>query len=167
MNKKGSTPTRESLVLKAAMDAAPVNMTEVALELGVDRSLISQWCNSIRPVSAAKARELAEILGIDDPAKISRPWADAQKHLGVTQAAPKPMEDDRDERRPDLVIARLENDVHALSLALGLLVSVMVVHRPAEAADVAEAIKKRVPRKWRDKGLIAELQKSLELAGKR
>jgi hypothetical protein len=106
------------------------------------------------------------MLGLQDPGLISKAWRDAHR-AGVGQAVPVPLPEEEDARRPELVVARLENDVHALSLALATIVSVMVVHRPAEAADAAEAMRKAIPRKWRDKGLIAELLTSLDLAPKR
>lgn len=62
-----------------------------------------------------------------------------------------------EERRHDLVIARLENDVDSLRYALGAVMTVMAVHRPAEGADVAKALRKHVPAKFVKQGYIAEL----------
>lgn len=166
MNTKTNAPTKEALRLKAAIDASDYTQAQVAANLEVDPTLVSQWCKSRRPVALEKAKPLADMLGIEDPGMISAAWRDAYQ-AGVGQAVPKLAETDDDPRRPDLVIARLENDVHALSLAIATMVSVMVVHRPAEAADAAEAMRKTIPRKWRDKGLIAELLTSLDLAPKR
>ncbi|MFN7782269.1 MAG: helix-turn-helix domain-containing protein [Lysobacterales bacterium] len=166
MTMKGNAPTKESLRLKAAIDASDYTQSDIAANLEVDPTLVSQWCRSVRPVSIANAKALADMLGIEDPGQISKPWRDAQM-IGVGQALPKLAPEEEDARRPELVIARLENDVHALSLALATIVSVMVVHRPAEAADAAEAMRKQIPRKWRDKGLLAEILQTLDLAPRR
>lgn len=165
MSTKKNDPTKEALRLKAAIDASDYTQADIAANLEVDPTLVSQWCRSVRPVSIANAKALADMLGIEDPGQISKPWRDAQV-VGVGQAVPKLAPDEEDTRRPELVIARLENDVHALNLALATLVSVMVVHRPAEAREAAESIRKHIPRKWRDKGLVAELLQALELAPK-
>lgn len=69
---------------------------------------------------------------------------------------------DPDQRRQSIKIAHLENDIHALNIALGALVATMVVHRPAEAAEAAAAFRKAVPREFADKGLIPELIAVLE-----
>jgi hypothetical protein len=166
MSTKTNNPTKEALRLKASIDASDYTQAQVAANLEVDPTLVSQWCSSRRPVALEKAKPLADMLGIQDPGQISKAWRDAYQ-AGVGQVAPKLAEVEDDSRRPDLVIARLENDVHSLSLAIATMVSVMVVHRPAEAADAAEAMRKRIPRKWRDKGLIAELLTALDLAPKR
>lgn len=166
MTMKGNAPTKEALRLKAAIDASDYTQADIAANLEVDPTLVSQWCRSVRPVSIANAKALADMLGIEDPGQISKPWRDAQM-IGVGQAVPKLAPEEEDARRPELVIARLENDVHALSLALATIVSVMVVHRPAEAADAAEAMRKQIPRKWRDKGLLAEILQTLDLAPRR
>lgn len=166
MKDKTATPTKEALRLKAAIDASDYTGAEVAANLDVDPSLVSQWCTSRRPVALEKAKPLADMLGIADPGLISKAWRDAHR-AGVGQAVPIPQPEDEDVRRPELVVARLENDVHALSLALATLVSVMVVHRPAEAADAAEAMRKQIPRKWRDKGFLAEILQTLDLVPRR
>lgn len=166
MTMKGNAPTKEALRLKAAIDASDYTQADIAANLEVDPTLVSQWCRLVRPVSIANAKALADMLGIEDPGQISKPWRDAQM-IGVGQAVPKLAPEEEDARRPELVIARLENDVHALSLALATIVSVMVVHRPAEAADAAEAMRKQIPRKWRDKGLLAEILQTLDLAPRR
>jgi transcriptional regulator with XRE-family HTH domain len=165
MSTKKMDPTREALRLKAAIDASDYTQADIAANLDVDPTLVSQWCRSLRPVSIANAKAVADMLGIEDPGQISKPWRDAQV-VGVGQAVPKLSPEEEDARRPDLVIARLENDVHALNMLLGALVSVMVVHRPAEAQAAAAAIRKSIPRKWRDKGLFAEVLQTLDLAPK-
>lgn len=70
------------------------------------------------------------------------------------------------ELRPELVIARLQNDIDALRYAVSAVISVMAVYRPIEAADAAKAIRKSVPAKFRDQGFAHELASVLEMAGK-
>lgn len=67
-----------------------------------------------------------------------------------------------DDRSTDLKIARLENDVHVLNIALGALVATMVEHRPAEAQDAASALRKATPAKFLEGDLVQGL---LEVLG--
>ena len=52
------------------------------------------------------------------------------------------------------------------AVRLDALTAAMVSHRPAEARDVAAALRRRVPAKFRDKGFLSELVAMLEKAGK-
>jgi hypothetical protein len=69
-----------------------------------------------------------------------------------------------DERSSGLQIARLENDIHAINMALGTLMATMVEHRPAEAVEAAAALRKKSPKEYVDQGLILELIEVLEKA---
>lgn len=158
MPKRPAQPrTPEARILRAAVEASGLTHAAIAEHLGgFDPSVISQWCIGHRPVPANKAVKLASLVGAN-PAEISAAYREVQQSVGGNVVPVPAQTGARDERDMGLVIARLENDVHALSLALGALAAVMVRHRPAEAADVAQAMRKRIPVKYRDGGLIREL----------
>lgn len=159
------SPTKESLVLKSAFDAAGLSQAAIARKLDVSPGLVWQWLNGNTAVPANKAVRLAEIVSAD-PRKISTAYADVHQHEpgNVVPIRAQPAGDDG--RRPDLVIARLENDVTALNYALAALIATMTAHRPAEARDAASTIRKSVPAKFRDKGLLHELLQTMDRAGK-
>lgn len=81
-----------------------------------------------------------------------------QLYFGKPTADEPVITDDADEQR----ITRLENDIHALNLALSALTAVMVLHRPAEALAAAESVRKLAPSNYQDRGLIGELLEVLE-----
>lgn len=58
----------------------------------------------------------------------------------------------------------LQQDYRAISVALGALAATMVQHRPAEAAEAADALQATVPRDLRDHDLIRALGEVLEQA---
>lgn len=156
--------TAEALALKAAIKNSGMKNGPIAEHLGVSEGLISQWTTGHRPVPADKAGKLAKLLGVKDPTEISPGYAstlaiheDSVAYL--PQLADKPL-------RADLVIARLENDIDALRYAVAALVSTMTIHRPAEAADAARALRRMVPARFRESGLVHELASILERAGK-
>lgn len=165
MPRKAAVPrTPEARILRAAVESSGLSHQAIAEQLGgVDPSLISQFCTGHRPVPASKAVKLASLVGAN-PAEISAAYREVlQQSQG--NVAPLPVATGaRDERELGLVLARLENDVHALNLALGALTAVMVRHRPAEAAEAAQAIRRRVPAKYRDRGLLHELLSMLDKA---
>lgn len=148
----------EAVALEAAIKASKMKKAAIAEQMDVHPSFISQWCAGTRPVPADKAVRLGKLLGVD-PKQISAAFREVQASVGnVVQLKTE----GRDSRPYELVISRLENDVHALNLALGALASVMVVHRPAEAADAASALRRLVPGKFQDKGFVHELIALLE-----
>lgn len=157
--------TPEARILRAAVEASGLTHAAIAEHLGgVEPSLISQWCSGHRPVPAGKAVKLASLVGAN-PAEISAAYREVQQSAGGNVIPQPARTGARDERDSGLVIARLENDVHALSLALGALTAVMIRHRPAEAADVAQAMRRKIPAKFRDRGLIHELLVMLDKGG--
>lgn len=154
MSKVSPTTTAESRLIAAKIKALGITKAAIAKALGLDPSFVSHWASGHRPVPARYARPLAEQLGVA-PEQISAAYSDVSgAQLGVLPAAVS----------PELEVARLQNDVHALNLALASIVVVMTRHRPAEAKDAAAAIRAKVPRKFRDLGLVHELLKTLDNA---
>ncbi|MDQ7996094.1 MAG: helix-turn-helix transcriptional regulator [Luteibacter sp.] len=158
------TPPREALTLAAAMNARRLSKVFVADQLGVTPAAVSQWASGHRPVPPEKAVKLADVVGTE-PHLISARYAELQTNESGNVVPIRQAADGADERRNDLVIARLENDVDSLRYALGALVTVMTVHRPAEGAAVAKAIRKHVPVKFVKQGYVAELLGVLDKAG--
>lgn len=149
--------TKESLALTAAIGTR--SNVAVANAIGVTPGAVSQWKQGTRPVPATLADVLGAYLGID-PATICAKYA-ILKAAGAG-ALPTRVDSTADQRRPDLIIRRLENDVDSLRLALGALAATMRVHRPAEAKDAARAIRRTVPAKFVRQGYIHELLSVLE-----
>lgn len=162
------TPTRESRALAAAISDSGMTKAAIAEQIGVSPGLVSQWASGYRPIAPEHAPALGTLLRID-PASISNGFAKivqtgavvaiGGKSTPVGATSQQPVEDS------DLAIARLQNDVHALTLALGSLTAVMVGHRPAEAQAVAAAMRRNVPAKYQDTGLIQQLLSMLDKAG--
>lgn len=65
-----------------------------------------------------------------------------------------------DARPVGLALARVENDIDALMLVMGTVLTVMSRHRPAEAEELAEQLK-HLPEKFQDRGLVPALQQAL------
>jgi len=167
MSTRDVTPTPESRVITAAIDAAGISKAAIADHMGVTPGLVSQWALGRRPVAATHAPKLAALLH-EEPERVSAAYRDAMAlsaRVNGSAYAGEQGPTAMDERDRELVIARLENDVHALNLALGTLVAVMVQHRPREAEDAAGLIRRQVPSRFRDKGLIHELLTALERSG--
>lgn len=161
MSKTPIKPSKEAMAFAAALHDSGLSSAAVASHMDVTPGLVSQWKLGRRPVAIEHAAKLARLLGVDDPGRICAQYAalEADEHTNVVPLRnPKEV----DERRPDLVTARLENDVDSLRYALAAMVSVMASHRPAEGADVAKALRKHVPAKFVGQGYIAELLKALE-----
>lgn len=169
MANKPTNHTKQSRIiaqaLKAALTTPGESKAAIAEQIGVSPSLLYQWETGRRPVASEKAAIASRVLGIKDPATISEGYAETlRSSLGANALMLKPADRDNDQAPTDLAISRLQNDVHALSLALGALTSVMVAHRPAEAQAVAATVRRKVPAKWRDQGLIHELLAVLDNA---
>lgn len=162
MKSTAPEPTRESRILAAAIKASSAKKKDIADAVGVSAPELYQWETARRPVPPERAATLARVLGIDDPAQISAGYADVAASTDGALALATSQSTRGAEAPADLSIARLQNDVHALSLALGALTTVMVAHRPTEAQDVASALRRNVPAKFRDRGLIHELIQVLE-----
>jgi len=157
---KKKQPTKEALALAAAIASNNLTHAAVADHVGAQESQVSHWVTSHRPVPIDKAERLAEYLGVA-PEKICARYGKSVRAVNGSSVVLLPSAVG-DERRSDLVIARLENDVDALRYALGALTAAMVIHRPAEAADVAKALRKHVPAKFVNHGFVAELLRALD-----
>lgn len=157
-------PSKEALALSAAMNALGLKKTVVAEQMGVTPGLVSQWASGHRPVPPEKAVKLAELVGIE-PGRISARYAEFRANDAGNVVPLRQSNEHADDRRHDLVIARLENDIDSLRYALGALVAVMTVHRPAEGAAVAKAIRKSVPSKFVKQGYVSELLAVLDKGG--
>lgn len=163
MSKAPSTP--EAAALSDGIRSASITKAAIADHMDVSPGMVSQWCSGHRPVPADKATRLAKLLGLD-PRQISaafRGVSDSSEGNVVPLRRDQPL----DPRSQELVIARLENDVHALNIAVGTLAAVMVSHRPAEALDAVAALRRRVPAKFQDRGFVHELIALLDKAAKR
>lgn len=159
--KRPARPTNESRAFKAALDASEISKARFADMVGVTPGLVSQWASGRTPIAAVKAPMVADTLNLGNPSEISAAYRDVE--LAKTNVLPmtKPTASE-ETREMGLVIARLENDVHVLNLAVGLLVGVMRHHRQAEADNLAATIRRRVPPRYRNKGLFGELLAALE-----
>lgn len=157
-------PSAQSLALTAAINASRITKAAIAEQVGVSAGMVSQWASGHRPVPAGKARKLAEVLGVKDPKRISAAFAEVAENersnvVPLRQVSDQPL-------RPELVIARLQNDVDALRYGMAALVATMTFHRPSEAEAAAKAIRRNVPAKFRDQGFLAELLAVLDRAPK-
>lgn len=115
----------------------------------VSPGMVSQWKTGRRPVPPESARRLAALLGVADPRAISARFSSI-----LQNEAPAPV--------GDQALAALYQRVEALESLVGAFVSAMLTHRPAEAADVARSIQRRVP-VHQQQGLLQELLSALEM----
>jgi DNA-binding transcriptional regulator YdaS (Cro superfamily) len=161
MNKtpKKPQPTKESMLIAASIVSSGMTKAAIAKELDVEPANVSHWASATRPVPADKAVGLARLLEVE-PEAVSAAYA----KIAVSGGSSVQSKAASEALRPDLEIARLQNDIHALNLALASMVAVMTQHRPAEAKVVASTIRKSVPRKFRDQGLVHELLTTLDQA---
>lgn len=153
-------PSKEALALASAISSSGLTHEAVGEHVGVTAGQVSHWVTGRRPVPVERAEKLATYLGIA-PERICARYARLTK-TGSGVALVSHAGTKGDERRHDLIVARLENDVDALRYAMGALVSAMVIHRPAEASDVARVLRKHVPAKFVNHGFVAELLKALD-----
>lgn len=166
MPKKPAAPsTSEARILSTAIESARITKAAIAEHLRVTPATVSQWASGHRPVPADKAARLGMLVNAQ-PETLSRAYRELSES-NAGNVVPVRQSTEVDQRDPALVIARLENDIHALNLAVGALTAVMVAHRPAEASDAAAALRRRVPAKFRDRGLVHELIELLDKAGAR
>lgn len=141
------------------MKAARLGQEAVAAHIGVTPGYVSQLVTGRRPLPIDKAQKLAAYLNVQ-PGTICAAW-DKLANQGGGNVVPLPVTQKASE---GLRQSRIENDIDALRYALAAIISAMVIHRPAEALDVAAAIRKRVPAKFQQAGLIPELVSVLEKA---
>lgn len=159
-NMKKLTPTPESAALDNAMADRRVHNATLARHVKVSDGLVSQWRTGRRPVPAHYAPKVAGFLDMQDPALISAQYAQvraAQTGNGVAIPGVDAFPD-------DLALRRLENAIDELRHAVAAMITASIIHRPAEARDVAKAIRRHAaPRSLRS-GLLAELLQALEKA---
>lgn len=160
MPKLRNPQTPESRPISDALYARRISVKALADHLGLaTENFASQMVNGTRPVPSEHAKPIAELLGLR-PEAISSSYREGLEQFGSAATV-----GEGEEQRPvDLAINRLENDVHAVNLVLGTILATMVAHRPAEAAELAAALR-RLPPKYRDQGLAYELGQVLAAAG--
>jgi len=90
-----------------------------------------------------------------DPSAISAKYRDLHKQIRTQTPEATDI---------DLDIARLHGDIRATNYVFAALISAMAVHRPAEARDVVDALRRTVPAQFRDHGLIRELLGAMDKA---
>jgi transcriptional regulator with XRE-family HTH domain len=150
-------PTAYSRALAKAVLDSKRGHEAIAGAIGVSPALVSAWVTGRKPVPAKRARALSDELGNVAPEAISRDYATiARQDEGKVLPMPG-----TPAMRPELAHSRITNDIDSLRYALGVLVGVMIRHRPAEAADVLDSIQRTVPRKFRDSGFLLELTEEL------
>lgn len=152
-------PSKYAMAFAAALTESGRKDADLARALGVAPTMVYQWKTGRRPIGYQYAEAASTVLRVA-PEQISEAYAEFQ--ASASNVVPITKGRDGDQRRHDLVIARLENDVDSLRYALGAMVAVMTSHRPAEGVDVAKALRKHVPPKFVQQGYIAELLKVLE-----
>jgi transcriptional regulator with XRE-family HTH domain len=161
MPKTTPVPTRYSLALSAAIKDSKLTKALIAEHMDVSPGFVSQWASGLRTVPPEKASRLGDLLTIE-PSNISPKFA--QHWASPGNVVPIRNDDSADQRRPELIIARLENDIDSLRFAVGALVAAMTTHRPIEAVDVAKSIRKSVPKKFVRQGYLHELLQALDKA---
>lgn len=160
MDRPKPKPTTESRALDAAMINGGIQNAALAHHVKVSDGLVSQWRRGRRPVPAKHAPRVAGFLDLQDPGLISAEYAQvraAQTGNAVAELAAPGVPD-------NLAMKRLEYAVDSLRYAMSALIAVMVTHRPAEARDAAQAIRKRVPPKFARSGFLADLLQALDKA---
>jgi len=160
MSKSSATEQRHARILAAAITNSGQKKKAIAEAARASAAELYQWETGRRPVPPERAAALARALGIENPADISPGYAEITSTHGTLAVATRPGPSGNTQM--DLAIANLQNEVHAMALALGAITAVMVAHRPTEARDVAAALRRNVPAKYREVGLIHELVQVLE-----
>jgi DNA-binding transcriptional regulator YdaS (Cro superfamily) len=158
---KPSTP--EGRAITAAIESGEHVKAVIAEQMGVSPGLVSQWASGKTKVTAKQAPKLAKMLGVE-PQTISKEF----REFAALQPAGTKAESCRDGDHRDYgpAVEGLERDVHALGLALGIMATVMVRHRPAEAAEAVAVMRRRVPVEFRETGVVQTLIELLEKAEK-
>ena len=155
--------TPEARALLDAIDAAGITKAAVADHLGVSPSMVSQWVSGHRPVSAAQAGPLARLVHIS-PAKISVDYRRVEPSAVAVSGNQAGRVAEATPSYPPGEIDQLRQSVDALTLAVAVMASGTIRHRPVEAAEMAAALRKRVPAWQREQGLLKELIELLERA---
>lgn len=160
MDKPKTKPTAESSALDAAMNRHHIQNAALARHVKVSDGLVSQWRRGRRPVPARHAPKVAAFVEIQNPGLISAEYAEVRM-AQAGNAVPQP---DDSGLMDDLAIRRLENAVDSLRFAISAMATAAVIHRQAEARDVAKLIRKHVPPKFVRSGFLAEMLQALDKA---
>ena len=155
--------SEEATLLAKALESSGLTKAAVAEHLGVTPRLVSQWTTGRRPVTPEMAIPLGKLLDIPAVA-ISATLRSILIAIGE-QAVPTAVNEDKREHAKRIL--NLENEIQALNLSLGSMLAVMVEHRTAEATDLADSLRRHVPAKLRERGLVQELLKQLDKAPKK
>lgn len=121
---------------------------QVAAMVGVSQGQIWQWANRRLPIPAQKAQSVADAVEEIDPGRLSVEYRDLTKSESI--------------RTPALTINQLENDVDALRHALAALAGVFVSHQPQAAAEVAAAVRAKVPARFHSGGWLADFLDAMD-----
>lgn len=154
-------PTPESKALADAIAKSGLKHPAIGEAIGVSPAFISHVATGRRPVPAEKAEALAQLLDTK-PELISLAYANDVKRYGVAVVGGASVDSGVDSRRPDQAMRRVENDVQSLRYAVGALVGTMVLNRPREAKEVADVLRKKIPKKFRERGFVWELLQTLD-----
>lgn len=150
-----SAEQRQARILAAAIANSGLKKKAIAEAARASPAELYQWETGRRPVPPERAAALARALDIDNPADISQGYAEI--------ASSRPRAAMTSDEHPEAEqLALLQAEVHALTLALGAITAAMVAHRPTEAQDVAAALRRNVPARHREGGLIQELLRVLD-----
>jgi transcriptional regulator with XRE-family HTH domain len=141
-NKKAAAPAS---ALFAAHKESGLSQATIARKLGVTPGAVRQWIAGERPVPAERARALGKLLRVS-PAKISDSYASINP----------------DEKTASAMDGQVREEIDALQAVVGGLMAIAVVHRPLEAAAVAAAIRKEVPKKLRENHFLQKLLEALD-----
>jgi hypothetical protein len=145
-----------SLALRQAIRDAQKTHEDVADAMKVTPGLVSAWVTARKAVPAERAVPLATYLGCA-PETISAGYAEIAKQGAKVLTLPG-----SPALAPELAQSRVENDVDALRMALWALTGAMTAHRPAEAKDVLQMLRKAAPARFLRQGFLAELVAMLE-----
>jgi transcriptional regulator with XRE-family HTH domain len=159
---ESAAPSKEALAFKAAFELSGLTQKAVADHMEVTAAAVRQWIEGERPIPIGRALRLAKLLDTQ-PQKICAEYGALAADIAETVAS-NGVAQPADLRRPDLAENRLENSIDALRFALAGIVAVTVKHRPAEALAVAAQLRRSVPRKFQQRGLIHELLVTLDAA---
>lgn len=132
--------------------------------IGADVTSVSQWRGGYRPMPAQYAAAAAKYFGIDDPGILSRGYREAAMAVRGNLALQRG-ESDMGITPDHAMILALRDAVDALRYVLAAMTAVTVTHRPAEARDVARAIRAHLPPELAEREMIQELLKVLDAAG--
>jgi len=163
MPKKIVTP--ESTALDNAIAQSGRSARRFADAVGAETTAVSQWRKGHRPMPGKYAVAAAKYLGIDDPGTISRGYREAEASVHGNLAL-KRGDASMGTTTPDhAMILALRDAVDSLRYVVATVTAVTIKHRPAEARDIARAMRDHLPADLAHSDLIRELLKALDAAG--